>query len=149
VWLLDFCRCSNQKCCATPLRIMRQCCEAAMARVNTSLTVACAPRRSRREMRDDAVFDAARFARTGGFRRSRCVSIIDCDRTKPAGERAGRRRPARLLHAPWRGFLTPAIPEAFRKRRCPARLPQPAGLAFRAAKLSINAEIPAPETTTR
>ena len=33
--------------------------------------------------------------------------------------------------------------------RCSARLPQPAGLAFGAAKLSINAENPGTETTTR
>jgi len=79
-------------------------------------------------MRDDAVFDAARFARTGGFRRSRCVSIIDCDWTNPpANAPAGdalrgysTRRDA--------ASLTPAIPEAFRKRALPGPV-APAGRA--------------------
>jgi len=79
-------------------------------------------------MRDDAVFDAARFARTGGFRRSRCVSIIDCDWTNPpANAPAG---DALRGYSTRRGAasLTPAIPEAFRKRALPGPV-APAGRA--------------------
>jgi hypothetical protein len=90
-------------------RIMRQCCEAAMARVNTSLTVAFASRRSRREMRDDAVLTLRVLQGSADFEEQR----------------------------------------PFGSGRCPARLLQPAGLAFRAAKLSINAEIRGSGTTTR
>ena len=60
-------------------------------------------------------------------------------------------------HAPWRPAYpgSPASAQCARRSRpfgsgrCPARLPEPAGLAFRAAKLSINAENPGSGTTTR
>lgn len=52
-----------------PAGIMRQCFEAAMARINTSLTVACSPRRSRRENRDGAALLRRIPARPTGFRR--------------------------------------------------------------------------------
>jgi len=45
--------------------------------------------------------------------------------------------------------LTPAIPGAIGGGRCQAWLPQPAGLAFHARKLSINADNPGFGTTTR
>ena len=54
---------SNQKCCAAPLRIMRQCCEAAMACVNTFLN--CCVHATSSEARDarQRGFDACAFAR--------------------------------------------------------------------------------------
>ena len=80
VWLLDFCRCSNQKCCAAPLRIMRQCCEAAMACVNTFLN--CCVHATSSEARDarQRGFDACAFARLTGFEEGtdagRCVCVL-------------------------------------------------------------------------
>jgi len=127
VWLLEFCRCSNQKCCAAQLRIMRQCCEAAMARVNTSLTVACAPRRAKREMRDNAVLTLAHLQGSAGFEEGtdagRCVCVL-----RPRSN--GSPPPS----CPSNGSCADCSHGASGSGRCPARRPQPAGLAFRPAK---------------
>jgi hypothetical protein len=50
-----------------PALIMRQCFEAAMARINTSLTVACSPRRSRRENHDSTALLRRIAASRSGF----------------------------------------------------------------------------------
>ena len=137
VWLLDFCRCSNQKCCAAPPGIMRQCCEAAMARVNTSLTVACTPRRPKRRCATTR-FDAALLPARG--RRSPSGSLLFRPAVTPANARSIRRGgglkpPSRRITSPTpralAGSPTRAIPEAFGSGRCrpgcpagPARLPR-------------------------
>jgi hypothetical protein len=162
--LLEFCRCPNQKCCAAQLRIMRQCCEAAMARANTSWTVACTPRRSKRRCETTRLLHCA-----FGGRRFRCGSLRLRPRPRsnsPSGERGfnGRlrrggvrpssrpvtSRAAATPHSMARLFLIPCDPDqALGSGRCPARLRRPARLAFRAAKLSINAEKSGFGTTTR
>jgi hypothetical protein len=102
---------------------MRQCCEAAMARVNTSLTVACTPRRSRREMHDDAVLTVAhspaRRVSTEWIR----VSASFVFRPRSDG-----RADMRLPHGSMTRLRCPPLQEASESGRCPARL-RPAGRA--------------------
>jgi len=90
-----------------------------MARVNTSLTVACTPRRSRREMRD-AVLTLAHFQSAGLEGRDAGLSPSDRDRT--AARTCATPRPH---DAASRGAATRRATES---GRCPARL-RPAGRA--------------------
>jgi len=105
-------------------------------------------------MHDDAVLTLRGLEGSTDFeeaRCSRCLPIIGCDWINRPGERAGRWRPARLLpRVMGLASLTSAIPKA-RAQANVARpgCAQPAGLAFRAAKLSTNADNPGFETTTR
>src|SRR5438045_8340564 len=101
-----------------------------MARVNTFLTVACPPRRATREMRDSSVLTLAHL-------QDRRVS-------KKERMRVSAPSPSRVmtvLGGLWR--------RAVRKRTLPRPVTQPAGLAFRTAKLGTNADNSGFGTTTR
>ena len=150
VWLLDFCRCSNQKCCAAPPRIMRQCCEAAMARVNTSLDCCVHATSTEAQMRDNSIL-TLRFCQLDGSEEATdaglCVFRPRPRSNSPPGERRVRcavaawasnasSRPVTSCAAATPRAMArlpdPAIPEAFRKRTLPgpaapagpARLPR-------------------------
>jgi hypothetical protein len=102
-------------------------------------------------MHDDAVLTLRGVEGSTDFEEAdalRCVPIIGCDWINPPGERAAGDAAATARHG--LAALTPAIPKG-RAQANVARpgCAQPAGLAFRAAKLSTNADNPGFETTTR
>lgn len=90
-----------------------------MARVNTSLTVACTPRRAKRSMRDAVPDACSRWVRSNGCGHLR-LSCSERDRT------AARTCATPRLHAA--ASLALRMEEATERGRCPARL-RPAGRA--------------------
>jgi hypothetical protein len=124
---------------------------------------------SRQHFLDCCVHATPIEAIDGFRRRNRCGSLRLRPRPRsnsPSGERGfnGRlrrggvrpssrpvtSRAAATPHSMARLFLIPCDPDqALGSGRCPARLRRPARLAFRAAKLSINAEKSGFGTTTR
>ena len=84
-----------------------------MARVNTSLTVACAPRRSRREMRDAVLTLAYLRGRwdLDGMDAGLCVFV-----SRPCSDG---RADKRYSTTPWRGFAGRCDPMSHGKRTMP------------------------------
>jgi hypothetical protein len=72
--LLDFCRCSNQKCCAAPRELCAKVSKLQWLAPTLLTTVACTPRRPKRKLRNYPVL-TLRFCQVDGFRsRNRCGS---------------------------------------------------------------------------
>lgn len=86
MWLLDFYRCPNQRCCVAPRWIMRQCCEAAMACFNTSRDCCVRATSTDAKMRDQVLTLRLRCRRASKMERIRLCALPSTASEQPAGD---------------------------------------------------------------